>query len=211
MFVFSLPLAVSLHSLPGASTLVLCQPLLCPSCGQGRLAAAPSGQSEALGGSGAVWGLWPTKHAATSPVMLSLCCHAGAALGPHLPWKVALGSPVTEGLLATTLHHPSAPGRGSGAGWLASCDPLPSPQPGATPASPGGGLPTQQAFFPICDITVGFGCPQPFLTIDALFRECPQPVWKHLELGILSFFPSASSSVPPPLPFPLFSGFMQKE
>ena len=144
--------------------------------------------------------------------MLSDCCHGGAALRLHLTWEASPWIP--SWLRVFTSHTPSPLISQLGlCGWIASYGPSALLQPGETPAGPGGELPTLQAFFPTCGITVGFCCCQPFLSTDSLFGEFPESILKDLELRVFACSPRSSSSVPPPPPppFSLFSIFMQKE
>ena len=99
----------------------------------------------------AVSGLWLAHLAAFPPVMLSLCGLEGAALGPYLAWV-----PSDWASSRPTCCHPSPPSRGSVAEWIASRGPSMLLQPGETPVSPGGELPSSQAVFSVCGITVGF-------------------------------------------------------
>ena len=153
IFVFCLSLLISSHSPLGTSrfphALWFSLSLFCgPLRGGGASLLLPHAIRRLWEVLEAVPGLWPTHHTAFPPITLSLCRLEGAALGPYLTWALSVFS--------STPCLPSPPSWGSGTEWIASCGPSVLLQPGDTPVSPGGELPSSQADLSVCGITVGF-------------------------------------------------------
>lgn len=124
IFVFCLSLLISSHTALGTSRFphelwfslyLFCGPLR----GGGDFLLLPHAIRRLWEVQEAVSGLWPTHRSAFPPVILSLCCLEGAALGPYLTW-----APATECLLVPHPVSPQLPAGALGLSGLLPVDPL---------------------------------------------------------------------------------------